>query len=116
MVAACRDCGINLIPDMNLLGHQTVQDYVDPDGLLRSHPEFSETPITEAPEYSYSLCPNAPGLFELLCDLMDEIADVSNGMVLFRDETPREISSILNFTLAVYDAEHASLYYIEYNS
>ena len=48
--------------------------------------------------------------------LMDEITDVSNGMVLFRDETPREISSILNFTLAVYDAEEASLYYIEYNS
>ena len=48
--------------------------------------------------------------------LMDKIADVSNGMVLFRDETPREISSILNFTLAVYDAENASLYYIEYNS
>jgi len=75
MVAVCRECGIKLIPDMNLLGHQTVQDYVDPDGLLRSHPEFSETPISEAPEYSYSLCPRAPGLFELLCDLIDEIAD-----------------------------------------
>ena len=48
--------------------------------------------------------------------LMDKIAKVQNGMVLFRDETPRGISSILNFTLAVYDAEHASLYYIEYNS
>ncbi len=48
--------------------------------------------------------------------LMDKIAKVQNGMVLFRDETPREISSILNFTLAVYDAEEASLYYIEYNS
>ncbi len=48
--------------------------------------------------------------------LMDKIAKVQNGMVLFRDETPREISSILNFTLAVYDAEEESLYYIEYNS
>ena len=48
--------------------------------------------------------------------LMDQIVNVQNGMVLFRDETPRGISSILNFTLAVYDAEHASLYYIEYNS
>ena len=48
--------------------------------------------------------------------LMDKIAKVQNGMVLFRDETPRGISSILNFTLAVYDAEVESLYYIEYNS
>lgn len=48
--------------------------------------------------------------------LMDKIAKVQNGMVLFRDETPRGISSILNFTLAVYDAEEESLYYIEYNS
>ncbi|MBQ8577009.1 MAG: family 20 glycosylhydrolase [Clostridia bacterium] len=75
MVAACRECGINLIPDMNLLGHQTVQDSHAPDGLLRGHPEFCETPIEEEPEYSYSLCPNAPGLYEVVCDLIDEIAD-----------------------------------------
>ncbi len=48
--------------------------------------------------------------------LMDKIANVQNGMVLFRDETPPEVSSILNFTLAVYDAEKQELYYIEYNS
>lgn len=48
--------------------------------------------------------------------LMDKIAAVQNGMVLFRDETPTTVSSILNFTLAVYDAEKRELYYIEYNS
>lgn len=48
--------------------------------------------------------------------LMDKIVNVQNGMVLFRDETPREISSILNFTLAVWDTDENELYYIEYNS
>ena len=48
--------------------------------------------------------------------LMDKIANVQNGMVLFRDETPREVSSILNFTLAVWDTDKNELYYIEYNS
>ncbi len=75
MVDTCRVCGIRLIPDMNLLGHQTVQDHKAPDGLLRAHPEFSETPVSEEPEYCYSLCPRAPGLFELICDLVDELAD-----------------------------------------
>lgn len=75
MAETCRECGIRLIPNMNLLGHQTVQDYTDPDGLLRAHPEFSETPLSEKPEYSYSLCPRHPDLAPLLFDLMDEIAD-----------------------------------------
>ena len=48
--------------------------------------------------------------------LMDKIADVQRGTVLFRDETPVTVSSILNFTLAVYDSEKNELYYIEYNS
>jgi len=48
--------------------------------------------------------------------LMDKIANVQNGMVLFRDETPREVSSILNFTLAVWDSDENELFYIEYNS
>ena len=48
--------------------------------------------------------------------LMDKIADVQRGTVLFRDETPVTDSSIRNFTLAVYDSEKNELYYIEYNS
>ncbi len=75
ILAVCRKRGIELIPDMNLLGHQTVQGETRPDGLLKAHPEFSETPIEEKPEYCYSLCPSHPDLYPLVCDLMDEIID-----------------------------------------
>ncbi len=75
MVAVCKECGIRLIPNMNLLGHQTIQDYKEPDGLLRAHPEFSETPIDEEPEYAYSLCPSHPELKKYVTDMMDELID-----------------------------------------
>ena len=75
MVETCRKHGIRLVPNMNLLGHQTVQDYKEADGLLRAHPEFSETPTSVEPEYCYSLCPSAPGLYEIVTDLMDELID-----------------------------------------
>lgn len=76
IVETCRKHKIRLVPNMNLLGHQTIQGETEPDGLLKSHPEFSETSIEEKPEYSYSLCPNAPGLYEIVTDLMDELIDV----------------------------------------
>lgn len=75
MVVTCRDCGIELIPNMNLMGHQTIQDYKEPDGLLRGHPAFSETPIDEEPEYAYSLCPSHPEIFGVVTDLMDELIE-----------------------------------------
>ena len=75
MLSVCRKHNIELIPDMNLLGHQTVQEYSRPDGLLKGHPEFSETPIEEKPEYCYSLCPTHPDLYPLVIDRMDEVMD-----------------------------------------
>ena len=48
--------------------------------------------------------------------LMDQIADVQRGTVLFRNETPGGGDVIRNFTLAVYDTDRQTLYYIEYNS
>ena len=75
MVDVCRRNGIELIPDMNLLGHQTVQDTKRADGLLAAHPEFSETPISEEPEYSYSICASNKEAFAMVCDLMDEVMD-----------------------------------------
>jgi len=48
--------------------------------------------------------------------LMERIADVQNGTVLFRDETPGGGDVVRNFTLAVYDTDRQALYYIEYNS
>ena len=75
MVATCRRHGIELIPDMNLLGHQTVQDTHRPDGLLKGHPEFSETPIEQEPEYCYSICSTNEEAFRVVCELMDEVMD-----------------------------------------
>ena len=42
LVAACRQAGVRLIPQINLLGHQSWEKTTA--GLLRSHPEFDETP------------------------------------------------------------------------
>ena len=75
MVAVCRKHGIDLIPDMNLLGHQSIQGEKENDGLLRGHPEFDETPDIQEPEYSRSLCPNHPDVLPVVLSLMDEIAD-----------------------------------------
>ncbi len=75
IVAVCKECNIELIPNMNLLGHQTIQDYKDCDGLLRGHPEFDETPDQKDLEYCRSLCPNHPDILPVVTSLMDEIAD-----------------------------------------
>ncbi|MGQ9917025.1 MAG: hypothetical protein ACUVS7_06385 [Bryobacteraceae bacterium] len=42
LAAACREAGVKLIPMINLLGHQSWAKTTF--GLLRSHPEFDETP------------------------------------------------------------------------
>ena len=76
MLSVCRKHGIELIPDMNLLGHQTLQDNHDPDALLKSHPEFSETPVEKEPEYSYSICASNEEAFNVVSDLMEELIDV----------------------------------------
>src|ERR1035437_10417532 len=39
---ACRKAGVRLIPQINLFGHQSSGTRTA--GLLRSHPEFDETP------------------------------------------------------------------------
>lgn len=76
MVETCRECGIHLVPKMNLLGHQSIQGKKENDGLLLGHPEFDETPEVEEIFYSRSICPNHPEVFTLVCDLMDELVDV----------------------------------------
>lgn len=77
MLNVCRKHGIELIPDMNLLGHQSLQHGEDrPDALITAHPELSETPIQEKPEYAYSICPTHPDSFPLVADLLDEMIDV----------------------------------------
>ncbi len=76
IVAACRDAGVRLIPLINLLGHQSWAEQTS--GLLRSHPEFDETP-GKYPEnkdiYCRSYCPLHPEVHKVVFDLVDELAD-----------------------------------------
>ncbi len=76
IVSACRAAHVHLIPQMNLLGHQSWAQTTN--GLLRSHPEFDETrgkyPNNKG-IYCRSYCPLAPGVHKVVFDLMDELAD-----------------------------------------
>jgi hypothetical protein len=73
---ACQDAHVRLIPQINLLGHQSWEK--DTEALLRVHPEFDETrgkyPNNKG-IYCRSYCPNAPGIHQVIFDLIDELAD-----------------------------------------
>ncbi|MBR6426552.1 MAG: family 20 glycosylhydrolase [Clostridia bacterium] len=75
IVETCRECGIHLIPKMNMLGHQT--DEIDDEcyGLFRGHPELDETPGKKV-EYYRSLCPSHPDSLPIILDLADELIGV----------------------------------------
>lgn len=77
IVAACRDAHVHLIPQINLLGHQSWAEHTD--ALLTKHPEFDETP-GQFPNnkgiYCRSYCPLAPGLHEVVFALVDELCQV----------------------------------------
>ncbi|HUD99031.1 MAG TPA: family 20 glycosylhydrolase [Bryobacteraceae bacterium] len=80
IVAACRDAGVQLIPQINLLGHQSWAS--NTGGLLRSHPELDETPgkyPQNAGIYCRSYCPLHPKVHEIVFDLIDEIAEVTEA-------------------------------------
>src|SRR5690349_17642196 len=48
MVNACKSHNIRLIPQINLLGHQSWES--QPDKLLSVYPQFDETPNVKMPE------------------------------------------------------------------
>ena len=76
LVKACRDSGVKLIPQFNCLGHQSWHQYKG--ALLEKYPQFDETPSLSADSqhfYCRSWCPLAPGLHEIVFDLIDELAD-----------------------------------------
>ena len=83
LVEACRKHGIRLIPQVNLLGHQSWHGRVG--NLLRAYPEFDETPQVKLPEqyqwpnpdrlYCKSYCPLHPKVHEVVFAVMDEICD-----------------------------------------
>ena len=84
LVEACKRHGIELIPQVNLLGHQSWAEKVNK--LLEVYPEFDETPQVKMPDkyewpnteglYCKSYCPLHPGVHAVVFDLVDEILEV----------------------------------------
>ena len=74
IAAACREKGIELIPQINCLGHQS---WAKQNGrLLQQHPEFDETPGKYPGNtniYCRSYCPLHPEVHAVMFDLMDEL-------------------------------------------
>ncbi len=90
LAKACRDHGIALIPQFNLLGHQSWANH--PGRLLQVHPEFDETPWVKMPEqyswpnvdrlYCKSYCPLHPEVHAVVLDLVDELCDAFEAEAL----------------------------------
>ena len=83
LVAVCRQNQIRLIPQINLLGHQSWAS--KENNLLKIYPQFDETPEVKMPEnykwpnadglYCKSYCPLHPEVHKIVFDLVDEICD-----------------------------------------
>jgi hypothetical protein len=90
IVRACRSAGIELIPKMNMLGHQSGGTRLFP--LLSQYPELDETPHVQMPEeykwpnpdglYCKSYCPLHPKLHPIIFALMDELVEVCEASKL----------------------------------
>lgn len=84
IVAVCKKNNIRIIPQVNLLGHQS---WAGKTGkLLKAYPQFDETPGVKMPVkyvwpnadglYCKSYCPLHPDVHKIVFDIMDEICDV----------------------------------------
>lgn len=83
LVDVCHKNNIQLIPQINLLGHQSWAEKLN--NLLRIYPELDETPWVKMPEkyvwpnvdglYCKSYCPLHPDVHKIVFDLVDEICD-----------------------------------------
>lgn len=84
LVAVCKGNGIRLIPQINLLGHQSWASKTN--NLLLVYPQFDETPHVKMPEkyqwpnadglYCKSYCPLHPDVHKIVFELVDEVCDV----------------------------------------
>jgi hypothetical protein len=84
IVAVCKKDHINLIPQINLLGHQSWANKTEK--LLSVYPQFDETPNVKMPAhyewpnadnlYCKSYCPLHPEVHKIVFDVVDEICDV----------------------------------------
>jgi hypothetical protein len=84
LLAVCKKNNINIIPLIDLLGHQSWAGKTG--NLLKVYPQFDETPLVKMPEkyvwpnadglYCKSYCPLHPDVHKIVFDLIDEICDV----------------------------------------
>ena len=87
IVEACKKNNISIIPQINLLGHQSWAAKLG--SLLKVYPEFDETPWVKMPvtaaEYKWpnadglyckSYCPLHPGVHKVVFEVIDEVLDV----------------------------------------
>lgn len=96
LVAVCKQNNIRLIPQINLLGHQSWAKTTH--NLLRVYPQFDETPQVKMPEkyewpnadglYCKSYCPLHPDVHKVVFELVDEICEAfeSNAFHAGMDE------------------------------
>ncbi|HMH22141.1 MAG TPA: family 20 glycosylhydrolase [Puia sp.] len=83
IVRTCRNDRIRIIPQINLLGHQSWASHIGK--LLQVYPQFDETPWVKNPEkyewpnadnlYCRSYCPLMTGLHEILFPVIDELCE-----------------------------------------
>jgi Glycosyl hydrolase family 20, catalytic domain len=84
IVNACKQHKIRIVPQINLLGHQS---WANKTGkLLSVYPQFDETPHVKVPEtykwpnpdglYCKSYCPLHPDVHKVVFDMVDEICTV----------------------------------------
>ncbi len=77
---ACRESGVELIPQINCLGHQTLKGYVGV--LLERHPDLDETagtPPSDRDTYPRNYCPLHPKVHPILFPLIAELAEAAEA-------------------------------------
>jgi len=84
IVKACKQNNIRIIPQINLLGHQSWAGQIGK--LLEAYPQFDETPLVKMPEkyvwpntdnlYCKSYCPLHPDVHKVVFDVVEEICTV----------------------------------------
>lgn len=84
IVTVCQSGGIRIIPQINLLGHQSWAETTL--NLLRIYPQFDETPHVKMPAkykwpnddglYCKSYCPLHPDVHKIVFAMVDEICEV----------------------------------------
>ena len=83
IVEVCRRHGIRLVPQINLLGHQSWATQTH--ALLREYPQFDETPSVKTENYGdwpnadslycKSYCPLHPEVHDVVFAVVDEVCD-----------------------------------------